>query len=197
MRILLLDNYDSFTYNLEHYLAELHQDITVIRNDKLRLEDIEAYDAVVFSPGPGLPKDAGLMPEIILQYRDKKPMLGVCLGMQAIAESYGGKLNNMKEVYHGIATTCVMDPEDPLFYGLESENLVGRYHSWEVLEPLPEDLMATARDKEHNTLMALKHKHLPVWGVQFHPESILTPNGKHMLRNWLQAAKKEVTDLIQ
>ncbi len=192
MRILLLDNYDSFTYNLEHYLYDLHQEVEVIRNDKLRVEDVAAYDAVVFSPGPGVPKNAGLLMEIIDTYQNSKPMLGICLGMQAMAEVFGGSIHNMDTVFHGTASVAVTVEDDVIFKGLPTENTVGRYHSWEVCKPLPDSFKILAEEKSSGTLMAIRHKTLPIWGLQFHPESILTPNGKNMLSNWLEAVKELV-----
>lgn len=187
MRILLLDNYDSFTFNLAHYLEDLDQDISVIRNDKISVEEVEAFDAIVFSPGPGIPENAGNMPEIIKAYLDKKPMLGICLGMQAMAEAVGGELNNMDKVYHGCASDCEILIPDTIFTGLSNEFVVGRYHSWEVKNNLPKDFNIIAVEKVEKTVMAIKHKDFPVWGLQFHPESILTPNGKDILNNWIKA----------
>lgn len=185
MRILLLDNYDSFTYNLEHYLVDLGVDVEVIRNDKIALEDIAGYDALVFSPGPGLPKDSGILLNAIDQYKDSKPMLGICLGMQAMAECFGGSLNNLDTVFHGTSSDCKIDVTDPIFSGLPKEVAVGRYHSWEVAAPAPDCFKVIAQEKKSKTLMGIKHKEKPIWGLQFHPESILTPNGKQMLKNWL------------
>jgi anthranilate synthase component 2 len=184
-QILLIDNYDSFTYNLVHYLEELGAQVTVRRNDKLSLEEVEAFSHVVLSPGPGIPDEAGLLKEIIATYAATKKILGVCLGQQAIAEVFGGRLENLSEVYHGIATPIeIIDPQATLFKDLPTEVVVGRYHSWVVSEALPESLKVTARDHE-GQIMAIEHKEYPVHAVQFHPESILTPSGKKMLANWL------------
>lgn len=184
-QILLIDNYDSFTYNLVHYLEELGAQVTVRRNDKLSIEEVVAFSHIVLSPGPGIPDEAGLLKEIIATYAATKKILGVCLGQQAIAEVFGGRLENLSEVYHGIATPIkIIDPQATLFKDLPTEVVVGRYHSWVVSEDLPESLKVTARDHK-GQIMAIEHKDYPVHAVQFHPESILTPSGKKMLANWL------------
>lgn len=187
MNILVLDNYDSFTYNLVQVLRELGhtQNVTVIRNDKLTLEDVEAYDAVLLSPGPGVPADAGLMPEIIRHYAPNKRILGVCLGHQGLAESFGAELYNLPAVVHGVATEAEVVAEDRLFKGLPQRFQVGRYHSWSIRpESMPAELEVTAVDA-NGQVMALRHRRFDVRGVQFHPESILTDHGHRMLRNWL------------
>ncbi|TGE08566.1 anthranilate synthase component II [Hymenobacter fodinae] len=189
MKILVIDNYDSFTYNLVQVLRELGYgaDTTVIRNDKLTLEDVEAYDAVLLSPGPGLPSEAGLMPEVIRRYAPTKRMLGVCLGHQGIAESFGGELYNLPDVLHGIATDASLttEEEDKLFQGLPRQFRVGRYHSWSVQpESMPAELEVTALDA-NGQVLAFRHREYDVRGVQFHPESILTEHGHQMLKNWL------------
>ncbi len=187
MKILVLDNYDSFTYNLVQYVQELigHK-VDVFRNDAISLDEVDAYDKIILSPGPGLPKDAGIMPELIKRYAPTKEILGVCLGHQAIGEAFGGTLHNIEKVYHGVATPIeVVDGNALLFRGLPNNIEVGRYHSWIVERPnLPEDLQITAVD-EHGAIMAMKHRKYNVRGVQFHPESVLTPMGKAMLRNFL------------
>jgi anthranilate synthase component 2 len=184
-QILLIDNYDSFTYNLVHYLEELGAQVTVRRNNKLSLEEVAAFSHIVLSPGPGIPDEAGLLKEIIATYAATKKILGVCLGQQAIAEVFGGRLENLSEVYHGIASPIIIiDPQATLFKDLPTEVVVGRYHSWVVSEALPESLKVTARDHK-GQIMAIEHKEYPVHAVQFHPESILTPSGKKMLANWL------------
>lgn len=188
MKILLLDNYDSFTYNLAHYLRELTgEQIPVIRNDQITVDEVDAYDAIVLSPGPGLPKDAGIMPELINRYAPTKKILGVCLGMQAIGEAFGGTLLNLQAVFHGVATTAeILQPDEILFKGLPSRIEVGRYHSWVVDETLlPAELEITATD-ETGRVMALRHRTFDVRGVQFHPESVLTPHGKTMISNWIK-----------
>jgi len=186
-KILVIDNYDSFTYNLVHYLEDLGCQVTVKRNDQLLLEEVEAYDKIVLSPGPGIPDEAGLLKAIIKEYAPTKSILGVCLGQQAIAEVFGGTLNNLDEVYHGVATNITITVADePLFKGLDKSIEVGRYHSWVVDAKLPEDLEATSID-ENGEVMSLRHKKYDVKGVQYHPESVLTPNGKQILENWLNS----------
>ena len=183
--ILVIDNYDSFTYNLVHYLEDLNCKVTVKRNDQLDIEEVKPFDKLVLSPGPGIPDEAGLLKEIIKEYASSKSILGVCLGQQAIGEVFGGKLINLDMVYHGVATqitTCVNN--DSLFKGFEKSFPVGRYHSWVVANPLPDVLEATSFD-ENGQVMSLRHRTFDVKGVQFHPESVLTPNGKKMLNNWL------------
>jgi len=186
-KILVIDNYDSFTYNLVHYLEDLDCDVTVKRNDQLSLDEIKAYDKILLSPGPGIPDEAGLIKEIIKEYAPTKSILGVCLGQQAIVEVFGGSLNNLSEVYHGVATNITITVDDePLFKGLDKNLEVGRYHSWVVDTNLPEDIEATSVD-ENGEIMSLRHKKYDVKGVQYHPESVLTPNGKQILENWLNS----------
>ena len=187
MNVLVLDNYDSFTYNLVHYLEDLDCDVTVKRNDKLTLDEVATFDKIVLSPGPGIPDEAGLLKPLIERYASSKSILGVCLGQQAIGEVFGGRLSNLDEVYHGVATNITLCVEDePLFEGLENEFLVGRYHSWVVNSDLPAELEATSFD-ENGQVMSLRHKNYDVKGVQFHPESVLTPNGKQLLKNWINS----------
>ena len=184
-KVLVIDNYDSFTYNLVHYLEDLNCEVTVIRNDKLQLEDVKPYDKIVLSPGPGIPDEAGLLKPIIKEYGATKSILGVCLGQQAIGEVFGGKLNNLDEVYHGVATEVEITVDDEImFQGLGKNIEVGRYHSWVVDTNLPEELEATSFD-ENGQIMSLRHRIYDVKGVQFHPESVLTPQGKKMLKNWV------------
>lgn len=183
-KILVIDNYDSFTYNLVHYLEELGCEVIVIRNDQLTLEEVDAFDKIVLSPGPGIPDEAGLLKQIIEKYAPTKSIFGVCLGQQAIAEVFGGSLINLDEVYHGIATKINITKEDVLFVGIPNEIEVGRYHSWVVNPNLPDSLEATSVDK-NGQIMSLRHKTYDVRAVQFHPESVLTPQGKKMLENWL------------
>ncbi|WP_424001837.1 anthranilate synthase component II [Maribacter sp. IgM3_T14_3] len=185
-KILVIDNYDSFTYNLVHYLEELGCEVIVKRNDQLTLEEVDAFDKIVLSPGPGIPDEAGLLKQIIEKYAPTKSIFGVCLGQQAIAEVFGGTLINLDEVYHGIATKIKIIKEDVIFEGLPKEIEVGRYHSWVVNPDLPEVLEATSVD-ENGQIMSLRHKTYDVRAVQFHPESVLTPQGKKMLKNWLNA----------
>lgn len=185
-KILIIDNYDSFTYNLVHYLEELGANLTVVRNDQIGLEEVANFDAIVLSPGPGIPDEAGLLKPIIKKYATTKKMLGVCLGQQAIGEVFGGKIINLKRIYHGIATPIrITQKEEILFYGLPEIINVGRYHSWVVDANLPDCLEATSVD-ENGEVMSLRHKTYPISAVQFHPESILTPQGKQMLKNWLE-----------
>jgi anthranilate synthase component 2 len=203
MKILVFDNYDSFTYNLVHLVEKiLHLKVDVFRNDEIPLEKVKEYDKIILSPGPGLPEEAGLLLPLIKEYASSKSILGVCLGHQAIGEAFGGKLVNLSTVYHGVATkiqvvsrqSSVVSTPSPLtthysrsnlFNGLPDELEVGRYHSWIVSdENFPKELEVTARD-ENNYIMALQHKNFDVQGVQFHPESVLTPMGENILRNWL------------
>lgn len=184
-RILVIDNYDSFVYNLVHYLEELDCKVVVKRNDQLQIDDVADYDKILLSPGPGIPDEAGLLKPIIEKYASTKPILGVCLGMQAIGEVFGGKLLNLDDVYHGVATKIKLFVEDEyLFSGLKDELMVGRYHSWVVEKNLPPALQATSYD-EKGEIMSLRHKEFDVRGVQFHPESVLTPDGKKMIWNWV------------
>lgn len=199
--VLVIDNYDSFVYNLVHYLEELNCKVTVRRNNEIALEDVEKYEKILLSPGPGIPEEAGLLKEIVEKYSPSKSILGVCLGQQAIGEVFGGKLLNLKSVYHGVATKiklCVSD--EGLFEGLNDEFEVGRYHSWVVDKNLPDCLEATSFDV-NGQIMSLRHREYDVRGVQFHPESVLTPDGKKMIRNWVcgnslsEAKKKKITEI--
>ncbi len=187
MKILVIDNYDSFVYNLVHYLEELDCEVTVIRNDRFHLDEVEEYDKILLSPGPGIPDEAGLLKEVIKKYATSKSMLGVCLGQQAIGEVFGGSIENLSEVFHGVATNAIITVEDePLFKGLEKEIEVGRYHSWVVSKKdFPDVLEVTAVD-ENGQIMALRHRTLDIRGVQFHPESVLTPKGKQIIKNWIE-----------
>lgn len=186
-RILVFDNYDSFTYNLVHLLEKLtKQKVDVFRNDKIPLEKVKGYDKILLSPGPGIPSEAGLLLPLIKEYAASKSILGVCLGHQAIGEAFGGKLVNLSTVYHGVATPVKVLKPGTLFEGLPETLEVGRYHSWVVSEESwPDELEVTARD-EKNFVMGLRHKNLDVQGVQFHPESVLTPLGEQILANWLK-----------
>jgi len=186
-KILVIDNYDSFTYNLVHYLEDLNCEVTVYRNDEFEIDEIASFDKILLSPGPGIPDEAGLLKAVIEKYSPTKSILGVCLGQQAIGEVFGGTLSNLDKVYHGVATnvkTVVAD--EILFEGLGNEFEVGRYHSWVVDSNLPDDLEATSVD-ENGQIMSLRHKNYDVRGVQFHPESVLTPNGKRILENWIRS----------
>ena len=188
MRILVFDNYDSFTYNLVHLVQKIvHDSVEVYRNDQIALEKVKAYDKIILSPGPGIPEEAGLLLPLIREYASSKSILGVCLGHQAIGEAFGGKLVNLSTVYHGVATPVKVEKATPLFDGLSQEFPAGRYHSWIIDEEgFPNSLEVTARD-ENNYIMALQHKNYDVQGVQFHPESVLTPDGETILKNWLKA----------
>lgn len=193
-RILVFDNYDSFTYNLVHLVEKItHAKVEVYRNDQISLEKVKDYDKIILSPGPGLPSEAGLLLPLIKQYASSKSILGVCLGHQAIGEAFGGKLINLSQVYHGVATPVnVVKHDTPfgtnsVFGGLPDNLEVGRYHSWIIgLEDFPDELEITALD-DNGYIMAVQHKSFDVQGVQFHPESVLTPKGEEMLKNWLAA----------
>ena len=187
-KILVFDNYDSFTYNLVHLVEKItRQKVDVIRNDQIPLEKVKEYDKIILSPGPGIPSEAGLLLPLIKEYAASKSILGVCLGHQAIGEAFGGELINLSTVYHGVATDCKLDIEkSKLFEGLPEHIEVGRYHSWIVSDKgFPKDLEVTARD-DNNYIMGLQHKKFDVQGVQFHPESVLTPKGEQILQNWLK-----------
>lgn len=187
MKVLIYDNYDSFTYNLVHMVEHiLQQKVDVFRNDQLPMEGVKQYDKIILSPGPGIPSEAGQLLELLNEYRSSKSILGVCLGHQAIGESFGGTLTNLSKVYHGISTPIEVLHSTGVFAGLPNKLQVGRYHSWVVNnEGLPADLEITARD-ENGMIMAMQHKTYDVTGVQFHPESVLTPDGEMMMRNWLK-----------
>ena len=185
-KIFVIDNYDSFTYNLVHYLEELGARVTVKRNDQFELSEIEDYEYLLLSPGPGIPDEAGLLKAAIERYAASKKILGVCLGQQAIGEVFGAKLNNLNTVFHGVATPINISEKDLLFNGLPDSFEVGRYHSWVVKTPLPEDLVATSFDNNEQ-LMSLRHRSYSVRAVQFHPESILTMYGKKILENWINS----------
>lgn len=196
MKILVFDNYDSFTYNLVHLVEKIVPDkVDVFRNDRIPLENVKDYDKIILSPGPGVPSEAGLLLPLIREYASTKSILGVCLGHQAIGEAFGGRLTNLITVFHGVATRINVEkgtgydggdqPTHNLFEGLPAELEVGRYHSWIVAdEDFPDVLEVTARD-EHSYIMAMRHRQFDVQGVQFHPESVLTPLGEKMIRNWL------------
>ena len=188
-RIVIIDNYDSFTYNLSHLLKEEGADVDVLRNDQFRLEDLQQYDKIVLSPGPGIPSEAGLLLDVIRAYAPTKPMLGVCLGHQAIGEVFGARLLNLDDVVHGVATPCRIVASDPIFDGLLNKITVGRYHSWVVSqEEFPSCLEITAVSDDGGSvpnIMALRHREYEVHGIQFHPESVLTPEGKIIIKNFL------------
>ncbi len=185
-QIVVIDNYDSFTYNLVHYLEDLDCQVTVFRNDEFDIDELQQFDKILLSPGPGIPNEAGLLKQVIATYAETKSIFGVCLGQQAIGEVFGGTLTNLEKVYHGVATNIkITNPDDVIFRDLPNEFEVGRYHSWVVSnENFPNDLIITSID-ENGQIMSLKHSKYDVRGVQFHPESVLTPNGKKILENWL------------
>ena len=192
MKILVFDNYDSFTYNLVHLVEKIiHEKVYVFRNDQISLEGVNAYDKIILSPGPGIPEEAGLLLPLIKEYAATKSILGVCLGHQAIGQAFGGTLKNLDKVYHGVATKInILNEAAPMLKGLGKEVEVGRYHSWIVAkENFPSELEITAVD-DNGYVMALQHKTFDVQGVQFHPESVLTPDGEKMLRNWLGESYK-------
>ena len=186
MKIVIIDNYDSFTYNLSHLVKELGAEVSVMRNDEFELEALDAFDKIILSPGPGIPSEAGLLLEVIRHYAGRKPILGVCLGHQAIGEVFGGKLTNLSTVFHGVATEGTQLGNDYLFDGLPERITMGRYHSWVVdREGWPEALEVTALSDE-GQVMALRHRKMDIHGIQFHPESVLTPDGRHMLENFIR-----------
>ena len=185
MKVLLFDNYDSFTYNLLHILRELGVSTEVYRNDRIALDEVERFDKIILSPGPGIPEEAGILLPLIRRYAPHKSILGVCLGEQAIGEAFGASLENLSEVYHGVQTPVKLVAPDYLFDGMEETLMVGRYHSWVVRSSsLPDCLTVTAEDGQGH-IMALRHKTYDVHGVQFHPESILTPQGKRVVENFI------------
>ena len=188
MKIAVIDNYDSFTYNLVHYLEELSGEVTVLRNDEFDIEELITFDKILLSPGPGIPDEAGLLKEVIRHYAPTKSILGICLGQQAIGEVYGGNLVNLDKVFHGISSKVkITAEEESLFKNVPEEFEVGRYHSWVVAtENFPENLEITSTD-ENGQIMSLRHRTFDVKGVQFHPESVLTPDGKTILKNWLES----------
>lgn len=185
MKIVIIDNYDSFTYNLSHLIKEIGAEVTVIRNDQFTLNQLERFDKIVLSPGPGIPSEAGLLLDVIKTYKGRKPILGVCLGHQAIGEVFGGTLENLSDVFHGVATEGTQFSNDYIFDSLPKRITMGRYHSWVVSrENFPTCLEVTAVSDE-GQIMALKHKSYDIHGIQFHPESVLTPEGKTILRNFI------------
>lgn len=188
MKIAVIDNYDSFTYNIVHYLEDLGAKVTVLRNDEFDLDELESFSKILLSPGPGIPDEAGLLKQVIKHFAPTKSILGICLGQQAIGEVYGGSLTNLEKVYHGVATKVNLEVNDEdLFKDIPSEFEVGRYHSWVISnDGFPDDLQITSKD-ENGEIMSIRHKKYDVKGVQFHPESVLTPHGKTILKNWLES----------
>ena len=185
-RVVIIDNYDSFTYNLAHLVKQLGAKVEVFRNDQFTLNQLERFTKIILSPGPGIPEEAGLLMDVIRTYAGRKPMLGVCLGHQAIAEVFGGKLVNLKEVYHGIATEGTQFGNDPIFSGLPKRIVMGRYHSWVVDRAGFPDCLEVTAMSDDGQIMALRHRNYNIHGIQFHPESVLTPEGATIVRNWLQ-----------
>lgn len=185
-RVVIIDNYDSFTYNLAHLVKQLGAKVEVFRNDQFTLNQLERFTKIILSPGPGIPEEAGLLMDVIRTYAGRKPMLGVCLGHQAIAEVFGGKLVNLKEVYHGIATEGTQFGNDPIFGGLPKRIVMGRYHSWVVDRAGFPDCLEVTAMSDDGQIMALRHRNYNIHGIQFHPESVLTPEGATIVRNWLQ-----------
>lgn len=185
-RVVIIDNYDSFTYNLAHLVKQLGAKVEVFRNDQFTLNQLERFTKIILSPGPGIPEEAGLLMDVIRTYAGRKPMLGVCLGHQAIAEVFGGKLVNLKEVYHGIATEGTQFGNDPIFSGLPKRIVMGRYHSWVVDRAGFPDCLEVTAMSDDGQIMALRHRNYNIHGIQFHPESVLTHEGATIVRNWLQ-----------
>ena len=186
MKTVIIDNYDSFTYNLAHLVKELGAEVSVVRNDQFRLSELKPFDKIILSPGPGIPTEAGLLMDVIDAYASVKPILGVCLGHQAIGEYFGGKLTNLSQVFHGIASTISITAPDYIYKELPAQVQVGRYHSWVVdNEGLPDCLEVTSVSEE-GQIMSLRHKQYDVRGIQYHPESVLTPKGRKIIANWLK-----------
>lgn len=185
MKIVIIDNYDSFTYNLSHLVKELGAEVAVLRNDQFELPQLDVFDRIILSPGPGIPSEAGLLLDVIRTYAGKKPILGVCLGHQAIGEVFGAKLENLSDVFHGVATEGTQFGIDPLFASLPHRITMGRYHSWVVSKDGFPDCLEVTAESDEGQIMALRHKQLNIRGIQFHPESILTPDGRQMLLNWI------------
>lgn len=186
MRTVIIDSYDSFTYNLAHLVRELGADVTILHNDEFSLNALKSFDNIILSPGPGIPSEAGLLLDVVRTYADRKPILGVCLGHQAIGEAFGAKLTRLEEVYHGVATMGTQLGNDPIFAGLPAKITMGRYHSWVVdRADFPDALEITAISNEGH-IMALRHQKYHLHGIQFHPESVLTKDGRTILSNWLR-----------
>ena len=186
MRTVIIDNYDSFTYNLAHLVKELGAEVSVVRNDQFRIKELEPYDKIILSPGPGIPSEAGLLMDVIQTYASCKSILGVCLGHQAIGEYFGGKLTNLSQVFHGIASTISITSLHYIYNELPTQIQVGRYHSWVVdAKEIPDCLEVTSVSQE-GQIMSLRHKKYDVCGIQYHPESVLTPNGNKIIANWLR-----------
>ena len=185
MEIVIIDNYDSFTYNLAHLVKSLGAQVTVLRNDRFELKELEDFDKIILSPGPGIPSEAGLLTDVIRTCAGRKPMLGVCLGHQAIGEVFGARLENLRDVFHGVAAEGTQFGVDPIFRGLPERILMGRYHSWVVSRNGFPDCLEITAESDEGQIMALRHRDYDIHGIQFHPESVLTPDGAAIIRNWL------------
>lgn len=186
MRIVIIDNYDSFTYNLAHLVKELGAEVEVLRNDQFQIEDLLPYDKIILSPGPGIPSEAGLLLDVIRQYAPIKPILGVCLGHQAIGEYFGGHLTNLSQVFHGVSSTISVTTPDYIYNELPDHIEVGRYHSWVVDTQAFPDCLEITSVSEEGQIMSLRHRQYDVRGIQYHPESVLTPDGQKIISNWLE-----------
>lgn len=186
-KIVLIDNYDSFTYNLAHLVKQLGAAVDVVRNDQFMLNQLEPYDKILLSPGPGIPSEAGLLLDVIRTYAGRKPIFGVCLGLQAVAEVFGGTLENLTEVYHGVATEGTLLDNEPLFRGLPRRIMMGRYHSWVASRTTLPDCLEITAESDDGHIMGLKHRNYDIHAIQFHPESVLTPEGRKIMENWLRA----------
>jgi len=184
-RIVIIDNYDSFTYNLSHLVKELGAEVSVFRNDKFQMQQLDAFDKIILSPGPGIPSEAGLLLDAIRNYAGRKPILGVCLGHQAIGEVFGAKLKNLNSVFHGIATPATIIQNDYIFDHLPQTLEVGRYHSWIVSKDALPDCLEITSESDEGYIMSLRHKQFDIRGIQYHPESVLTPQGRQIINNWL------------
>ncbi|MBR3031059.1 MAG: aminodeoxychorismate/anthranilate synthase component II [Bacteroidales bacterium] len=185
MKIAIIDNYDSFTFNLSHLVKSLGQQVEVYRNDRFEMQELERFDKIILSPGPGIPSEAGLLLDVIRSYAGRKPMLGVCLGHQAIGEVFGGRLENLSDVFHGVATEGTQFGNDYIFDGLPERIVMGRYHSWVVSRDAFPDCLEITAQSDEGQIMALRHRKYDIHGIQFHPESVLTPDGAAIIKNWI------------
>ncbi len=186
MKVVIIDNYDSFTYNLSHLVKRLGVNVTVYRNDQFSISQLKVFDKIILSPGPGIPSEAGLLLDVIKSYAGQKPILGVCLGHQAIGEVFGATLTNLSDVYHGVATEGTQFGTDPIFNGLPRRIVMGRYHSWVVSRDGFPDCLEITAESDDGQIMALRHRNYNIHGIQFHPESVLTPDGETIIKNWLE-----------
>ena len=186
MKVVIIDNYDSFTYNLSHLVKRLGANVTVYRNDQFSISQLKVFDKIILSPGPGIPSEAGLLLDVIKSYAGQKPILGVCLGHQAIGEVFGATLTNLSDVYHGVATEGTQFGTDPIFNGLPRRIVMGRYHSWVVSRDGFPDCLEITAESDDGQIMALCHRNYNIHGIQFHPESVLTPDGETIIKNWLE-----------